>query len=101
MLGLPTARLGRRHAAGDRNRAVAVELYTRFASVYTVPVSKHLVDLDEHALREARAELGTASIRDTVNEALRRAGGSRQARVAKTLKVLASVELEDRAQAWR
>jgi Arc/MetJ family transcription regulator len=32
-------------------------------------VAKHLIDLDEEMLGAARAELGTKTIRDTVNEA--------------------------------
>ncbi|HVN49916.1 MAG TPA: PHP domain-containing protein, partial [Acidimicrobiales bacterium] len=40
-------------------------------------MAKHLVDIDEQSLREARAELGTSTIRDTVNEALRRAAAGR------------------------
>jgi Arc/MetJ family transcription regulator len=38
-------------------------------------VSKHLIDVDDQALSAARAELGTTTINDTVNEALRRATG--------------------------
>ena len=40
-------------------------------------MAKHLVDIDEEALGAARAELGTRTIRDTVNEALSRAAGKR------------------------
>jgi Arc/MetJ family transcription regulator len=64
-------------------------------------VSKHLVDLDEDALGAARAELGTTTIKDTVNEALRRASSKRSPRVAAALDTLAAAELEDRADAWR
>ena len=45
----------------------------KYAAIYTAIVAKHLVDLDEAVLAAARAELGTASMKDTVNEALRRA----------------------------
>lgn len=64
-------------------------------------MSKHLVDIDEYALDAARAELGTATIKDTVNEALRAAAGSRDPRVAKAIDVLANADLVDRAEAWR
>ena len=64
-------------------------------------MAKHLIDLDEDALGAARAELGTTTIKDTVNEALRRATSERQARVASALDVLAAAQLDDRADAWR
>jgi Arc/MetJ family transcription regulator len=64
-------------------------------------VAKHLVDIDEEALSAARAELGTETIRDTVNEALARAAGRRATVVKRSLDVLAQLGLEDRAQAWR
>jgi Arc/MetJ family transcription regulator len=64
-------------------------------------VGKHLVDLDEETLSAARAELGTRTIKDTVNEALRRATLGREGRVAKSLDVLAAADLEDRSEAWR
>lgn len=67
--------------------------------VYTV-VMKHLIDLDEDALRAARARLGTTTIRETVNAALQLAAGGRQAEAAAALDVLASLELEDRERAW-
>ena len=59
------------------------------------------MDLDEQALAAARIELGTSTIRDTVNEALRRATGGRAERVAAALDALADAHLEDRADAWR
>jgi Arc/MetJ family transcription regulator len=71
------------------------------ASVYTDGMAKHLVDLDEAALEAARGELGTATIKDTVNEALRRASSQHQQRVAAALDTLASAHLDDRAEAWR
>jgi Arc/MetJ family transcription regulator len=64
-------------------------------------VAKHLVDIDEDALRAARAELGTATIKDTVNHALRRAGGSERAKVKKSLDALARANLAPREDAWR
>ena len=64
-------------------------------------MSKHLVDLDERALSAARAELGTTTIKDTVNEALRRASEQRAPRVTAGLDALAGAELQDRDDAWR
>lgn len=64
-------------------------------------MAKHLVDLDEDALSAARAELGTTTIKDTVNEALRRAIEQRGARIVEALDTLAGAELDDRADAWR
>lgn len=64
-------------------------------------MAKHLIDLDEDALVAARAELGTATIKDTVNQSLRRATAERQLRVTAALDVLAAADLADRADAWR
>lgn len=64
-------------------------------------MAKHLVDIDEEALGAARAELGTQTIRDTVNVALVRAAGKRSAQIRKSLDRLASLKLDDREGAWR
>lgn len=64
-------------------------------------MSKHLVDIDEEALAAAKAELGTATIKDTVNVALQRAGARSDRRVDEALDVLAAARLDDREQAWR
>ncbi|MGH8303416.1 MAG: hypothetical protein ACRET5_18350 [Steroidobacteraceae bacterium] len=64
-------------------------------------MGKHLIDLDEDALRAARAQLGTATIKDTVNVALHRATESRERDVGVALDVLAAARLDDRADAWR
>jgi hypothetical protein len=64
-------------------------------------VAKHLVDIDEAALRAARAELGTRTIKDTVNRALQQAAGGRAAAVRRSLDVLARAELAPREDAWR
>lgn len=71
------------------------------AGVYTGPMSKHLIDIDEKALSAARAELGTITLKDTVNEALRVAASGRDPRVAAALDILARAELEDRSVSWR
>ncbi len=73
------------------------ELHT----VYTGAMGKHLVDIDEAALAAAQAELGTASMKDTVNEALRRATVRRSARVQKALDRLGGRRLPPREEAWR
>lgn len=75
--------------------------YTRYRWYILLGMSKHLVDIDEKALSAARAELGTATIKDTVNEALRVAAAGRDPRVTKALDVLAKADLVDRAEAWR
>jgi Arc/MetJ family transcription regulator len=64
-------------------------------------MTKHLVDLDDDLLAEARAELGTSTIKDTVNEALRRSSEKRLEQIADSLGTLAAAHLEDREAAWR
>lgn len=64
-------------------------------------MAKRLVDIDDEALNAARAQLGTNTIKDTVNEALRRAGRSRAKAVTRSLDVLARAELNRREEAWR
>jgi Arc/MetJ family transcription regulator len=76
-------------------------VYPFCVSYILSPVSKHLVDIDERALRAARAELGTRTIKDTVNEALLRVGRRGRVTVEQQLDVLASAELAPRESAWR
>jgi Arc/MetJ family transcription regulator len=64
-------------------------------------VAKHLVDIDEDALRAARSELGTRTIKETVNRALRQAGGADRSRVKRSLDRLARAPLAAREDAWR
>jgi Arc/MetJ family transcription regulator len=64
-------------------------------------MAKHLVDIDEDALARARSELGTATIKDTVNVALRRAVVSRDERISAAMETLARADLSDRGDAWR
>lgn len=64
-------------------------------------MSKHLVDIDEEALRAARARLGSATIKETVNRALRQAGDEYREAVRQSLDLLAQADLADREQAWR
>jgi Arc/MetJ family transcription regulator len=64
-------------------------------------MAKHLVDIDDEALNAARAQLGTDTIKDTVNQALRRAGQARDKRVKKSLDLLGRVDFDRREEAWR
>ena len=64
-------------------------------------MTKRLIDVDDQALDAARAQLGTQTIKDTVNEALRRAAAARQVALHEALDVLANAELDHRSQAWR
>ena len=64
-------------------------------------MTKRLVDIDDAALRAAQARLGTATIKETVNRALRQASGEQQALVQKRLDVLAEADLAAREDAWR
>lgn len=64
-------------------------------------MAKHLVDIDEQALNAARAELGTQTIRETVNKALVRAAGNRSTAIRKSLDRLASLKFDEREDAWR
>ncbi|MBA8825823.1 Arc/MetJ family transcription regulator [Saccharopolyspora lacisalsi] len=63
---------------------------------------KHLVDVDEGALSSAREHLGTTTIKETVNTALRQASeqdaGGQDIETA--LDVLAAMDFEDREKAW-
>lgn len=70
--------------------------------IYTARM-KHLIDLDEDALARARAALGTATIKATVNEALRRAAvdSHRESRIRASLDALAAMPAFDRTDAWR
>ena len=71
------------------------------AGIYSSPMAKHLIDLDEQALADARRELGTSTMKDTVNEALRRAGGTRRRTIEDAFDTLAALPPLDREQAWR
>jgi hypothetical protein len=64
-------------------------------------VAKHLLAIDEAALEAARADLGTVTMNDTVNEALRRAGSQHTARVHKSLDRFGKRGLPPPEEAWR
>ena len=76
-------------------------MYTSAVPYILALVTKHLIDVDDDKLSAARAELGTTTIKETVNEALRRATQHRDQRVDEALDVLAGADLDDRAAAWR
>ena len=76
-------------------------VYLNGSEVYTLRMTKRLIDVDDDALDAARAELGTHTIKDTVNEALRRAARQRSAELARALTVLADADLDERSAAWR
>jgi len=65
---------------------------------------KHLVDVDETLLEQARATLGTNTIKDTVNEALRLAADRKRAQLDAAMDELAelvrTLPVQDRANAW-
>ncbi|MFV0308688.1 MAG: type II toxin-antitoxin system VapB family antitoxin [Desertimonas sp.] len=64
-------------------------------------MTKRLIDVDDDALDAARARLGTTTIKDTVNEALRTAARERSAELASALATLSQADLVDRSTAWR
>ena len=64
-------------------------------------MSKHLVDIDETALHAARAELGTHTIKETVNRALSIAGKEREQKIKEALDGLAEMDFAPREDAWR
>ncbi|MEI2699467.1 MAG: type II toxin-antitoxin system VapB family antitoxin [Microthrixaceae bacterium] len=64
-------------------------------------MTKRLIDVDDGVLASAQARLGTATIKETVNTALRRVADDRSADLAEALQVLADMPLEDRSVAWR
>ncbi|HEY1733424.1 MAG TPA: hypothetical protein VGG23_03170 [Acidimicrobiales bacterium] len=64
-------------------------------------MTKRLVDIDDEVLSVAKGRLGTATIKDTVNEALRLATVDRDAEIERALATLAGTAIADRADAWR
>ena len=65
---------------------------------------KHRVDVYEALLEQARATLGTSTIKDTVNEALRLATHRKRAELDAAMDELAelvrTLPVQDRANAW-
>ena len=68
---------------------------------YTDAMAKHLVDIDETVLSAAQAELGTTTMKETVNEALKRASAGRNAKVRAALDRLAKRDVSREGTAWR
>jgi len=64
-------------------------------------MAKHLVDIDDEVLGAAKAQLGTDTIKETVNEALRQVSRGRSKSVSRAIDVLAGAKLEDRERSWR
>ncbi len=96
---LPKRALGPNNPQGPQYASGWV--YTQQARYILWLVGKHLIDLDEELLSAARAELGTDTIKATVNSALEAACASRVERVSAALDVLANFQFEDRERAWR
>lgn len=75
-------------------------IFQSYRYILTV-MTKRLIDVDDDALDAARAQLGTRTIKDTVNEALREAARQRSTQLSNALSVLADADLDDRSTAWR
>lgn len=86
------------NGAGNHGRNA---VYTQTILIYTRAVAKHLIDIDEQALEQARVELGTSTIKDTVNDALRAATAQRKQRVTSALNTLGAAPHDNRDDAWR
>lgn len=67
-------------------------------------MTKRLVDIDDELLAITRQVLGTVTLKDTVNAAMKAAVQARRARVRTALDVLAELagegRLSDRDAAW-
>jgi len=84
-----------------QRRGAAPAVYIDELAYILTGMSKHLVDIDEEALRAAQAKLGSQTIKETVNRALRLAGGDHRQAVKRRLDLLARADLAAREQAWR
>lgn len=62
-------------------------------------MAQHRVELDEATLRAAQTALGTRTIKDTVNEALRRVVAAPRSPVAAAFAVLADLDRADVTEA--
>lgn len=63
-------------------------------------MSRTVIDIDREALEAARSELGTATVKDTVNEALRRVASERLNRQLEALDQYPGEPI-DEFLAWR
>ena len=64
-------------------------------------MTKRLIDVDDDALDAARVQLGTVTIKDTINRALRAAATQRGVELDHALNTFANVDLDDRSAGWR
>jgi Arc/MetJ family transcription regulator len=64
---------------------------------------KHLVDIDDEALAAAQRRLGTSTMTNTINTALRLAAAEEPnpSDVVTALDTLAGFHFDDRDEAWR
>ena len=62
--------------------------------------TKRLVLIDDDALSAAQSALGTSTIKDTIDIALRRVTEGEEERIRERLAVLASLDPADRTSAW-
>ena len=73
--------------------------------IYSGPMSKRLVDIDDELLAEATAVLGTATMKETVNRSLESVvQAARRRRHAERLEAMADLDLDDpdvMSGAWR
>lgn len=107
---LRTVLLSINSMAGSRTRAwssgsvrtfFALRVYLRHCRYILFVMAKRLVEIDDRVLAAARAELGTETIKDTVDQALKLAAGDRLARQREAIEALAKIDFEDRSAAWR
>lgn len=89
-----------RVAGGDSERPAIAYTSTERSYILSF-MTKRLIDVDDDALDAARAKLGTSTIKDTVNEALRSAARDRASELAAALSTLSHADLDDRSEAWR
>ena len=64
-------------------------------------MTKRLVEIDDDTLSAAQAELGTDTIKDTVNTALERVARLQREKLQRSFEIATEIELEDRSAAWR
>jgi hypothetical protein len=75
-------------------------LYIRSGHVNTDDMGNYLLDIDDEVLDAARAQHGTETIKETVDEALRQVSYDRGKTVSRAIDVLVHAKLDDRERAW-
>ena len=88
-------------AAEQRLESIDVDMSTIDRVLLLANVTKRLIDVDDEALDTAQVRLGTRTIKDTVNEALRGDGAATEHATVGCASALADADLDDRAAAWR